>query len=102
MAMSFPSELREARENLELAQREKKRAERILARRTITSPIDGVVVNVHLDEGESVEEHSIMTIAKVDPLNVEVVLPESMYGLILVGTRAEATPLIRGGEKQLS
>jgi RND family efflux transporter MFP subunit len=96
------AELREARENLELAQLEKARAEGILARRTITSPIDGVVVNVLLDAGESVEEHSIMTIAEVDPLNVEVILPEDMYGLINVGTQGEVSPLIRGGEKQVS
>jgi len=93
------AELREARENLELAQLEKERAEGILARRTINSPIDGVVVNVLLDAGESVEEHSIMTIAEVDPLYVEVILPDDMYGLVSVGTQAEVTPLIRGGEK---
>jgi RND family efflux transporter MFP subunit len=94
------AELREARENLQLAQLEKERAEGILARRTINSPIDGVVVNVLLDAGESVEEHSIMTIAEVDPLKVEVILPDEMYGLINVGTQAEVTPLIRGGEKR--
>jgi len=92
------AELREARENLALAQLEKERAESVLARRTISSPVDGVVVEVLLDAGESVEEHSIMTIAEVDPLNVEVILPDNMYGLIDVGTQAEVTPRIRGGE----
>jgi len=96
------AELREARENLELAQLEKQRAEGILARRTIKSPIDGVVVNVLLDAGESVEEHSIMTIAEVDPLNVEVILPDDMYGLINVGTQGEVTPHIRDGEKRVT
>lgn len=96
------AELREARENLALAQLEKERAEGILARRTIKSPIDGVVVDILLDAGESVEEHSIMTIADVDPLNVEVILPEDMYGLINVGTQAEVTPRIRGGEKRVT
>jgi multidrug efflux pump subunit AcrA (membrane-fusion protein) len=96
------AELREARENLALAQLEKERAEGILARRTIKSPIDGVVVDILLDAGESVEEHSIMTIADVDPLNVEVILPEDMYGLINVGTQGEVTPHIRGGEKRVT
>ena len=95
------AELREARENLELAQLEKQRAEGILARRTIKSPIDGVVVNILLDAGESVEEHSIMTLAEVDPLNVEVILPDDMYGLINVGTQGEVTPHIRNGEKRV-
>ena len=96
------AELREARENLELAQLEKQRAEGILARRTIKSPIDGVVVNILLDAGESVEEHSIMTLAEVDPLNVEVILPDDMYGLINVGTQGEVTPHIRNGEKRVT
>lgn len=91
------AELREARERLQLAQLEKKRAGRILERRTISSPIDGVVINVLLYAGESVEEHPITTIAEVDPLNVEVILPENMYGLIQVGTQGEVSPLIRGG-----
>lgn len=96
------AELREARENLALAQLEKQRAEDILARRTIKSPIDGVVVNILLDAGESVEEHSIMTLAEVDPLNVEVILPDDMYGLINVGTLGEVTPHIRDGVKRVT
>ena len=96
------AELREARENLKLAQLEKDRAEGILARRTITSPIDGVVVDVLLEAVESVEEKSIRTIAEVDPLNVEVILPEDMYGLINIGTQGEVSPRIRGAEKQVT
>lgn len=92
------AELREANESFELAQLEKRRAEHILARRTIRSLIDGVVINILLDAGESVEERPIMTIAEVDPLNVEVILPQEMYGVVKVGTRAEVEPLIRGGE----
>ncbi|WP_279246607.1 efflux RND transporter periplasmic adaptor subunit [Candidatus Litorirhabdus singularis] len=96
------AELREAHDNLALAQLEKERAEGILARRTIKSPIDGVVVEILLDAGESVEENSIMKIADVNPLNVEVILSEDMYGLINVGTQGEVTPHIRGGEKRVT
>lgn len=93
------AELREARENYELAQLEKQRAEKIMERRTIRSLIDGVVVDVLVDAGESVEDRPVMIIAEVDPLNVEVILPEKMYGMVKVGTRAEVEPLIRGGGK---
>jgi RND family efflux transporter MFP subunit len=93
------AELREARENYELAQLEKQRAEKIMERRTIRSLIDGVVVDVLVDAGESVEDRPVMIIAEVDPLNVEVILPEKMYGMVKVGTRAEVEPLIQGGEK---
>jgi RND family efflux transporter MFP subunit len=96
------AELREARENHELAQLEQQRAEQILERRTVHSLIDGVVVNILLEAGESVEERPIMTIAEVNPLNVEVILPEEMYGQINVGTRAEVEPLIQGAEKRIT
>ena len=96
------AELREARENHELAQLEQQRAEQILERRTVRSLIDGVVVNILLEAGESVEERPIMTIAEVNPLNVEVILPEEMYGQINVGTRAEVEPLIQGAEKRIT
>jgi len=91
--------LQEAKSNYELAQLEQKRAEQILERRTIRSLIDGVVIKISVDAGESVEDRPIMTIAEVDPLNVEVILPENMYGSVNIGTRAEVIPLVKGGEK---
>jgi RND family efflux transporter MFP subunit len=60
--------------------------------RTITSPVDGVVVERHLGPGEYVGEGSIMKIARVDPLNVEVIVPSSLYGTITRGMKAEVRP----------
>jgi hypothetical protein len=37
-----------------------------------------------------------MTIAEVDPLNVEVILPDELFGSVQVGTPAEITPLLPG------
>jgi RND family efflux transporter MFP subunit len=96
------AELKEAKDNYALAKLEKQRAEQILERRTIHSLIDGVVVDVLVDPGELVDERPIMTIADVDPLNVEVILPDDMYGLVKVGTRAEIQPHINGAEKRIS
>ena len=93
------SELRNALENYELSQLEKKRAENYLARRTIYSTVDAVVVKTHLDPGESVKDRTILTLAQVDPLNVEIILPLSQYGKINVGDKATITPLVPGGEK---
>ena len=53
-----------------------------LEMKTIRSPVDGVVVKVDLTAGEYVGEKPIMTIAQIDPLNVEVVVPVSEYGTI--------------------
>jgi RND family efflux transporter MFP subunit len=89
------SELRVARENQEQAQLEVKRAEELLNMRTLRSPFNGVVVQRVLKAGEfatSNVKEPILKLAEVDPLNVEVVLPASMYGKIKLGDRAEVVP----------
>jgi len=96
------AELKEAKDNYALARLEKQRSEQILERRTIHSLIDGVVVDVLVEPGELVDDRPIMTIADVDPLNVEVILPDDMYGLVKVGTRAEIQPHINGADKRIS
>jgi RND family efflux transporter MFP subunit len=63
-----------------------------LEMRIIRSPVDGVVVKVDLSSGEYVGEKQIMTIAQIDPLNVEVVVPVSEYGTIKKGMMAEVRP----------
>jgi RND family efflux transporter MFP subunit len=93
------SELRSALENHQLSQLEQKRAENYFARRTIYSTVDAVVVKTHLNPGESVKDRTILTLAQVDPLNVEVILPLSQYGKIKTGDKATITPLVPGGEK---
>ncbi|MGH8679424.1 MAG: efflux RND transporter periplasmic adaptor subunit, partial [Burkholderiales bacterium] len=88
-------ELRRARENQNLAELEAQRAKEVLRLRTIVSPFTGVVVEVLLKPGEfgatSIKD-PIMRLAEIDPLNVEVILPVSMYGKIKVGQRATVMP----------
>jgi len=92
------TDLNNAKENMALTIIEKDRVEHMLNRRTIFSPIDGVVVELFLDKGESVvESKPIMSIAEIDPLNIEIVLPLEQFGLIKVGDFAEVTPIIPGG-----
>lgn len=71
-------QLREALERLEL--------------RTIKSPVQGIVVERHLGPGEYIGEGSIMRIARIDPLNVEVIVPVEHYGSIKKGMKAEVIP----------
>lgn len=88
-------QLRVARENLQLAALEVKRAEEVLALRSILSPVNGVVAQVMLGPGEltsSNQKDPIMSVLEVDPLNVEVVLPVSEFGKIKVGKTATVTP----------
>ncbi|MDX1654171.1 MAG: efflux RND transporter periplasmic adaptor subunit [Candidatus Competibacteraceae bacterium] len=84
-------ELRQARtrqriERLELAQ-----AEAALARRVLKSPIDGVVVERLVAPGESVEDRPLLHLARIDPLNVEVIAPVALFGTIRPGMAAEVS-----------
>ena len=63
-----------------------------LAMRTIRSPIQGVVVERSRAPGESVGADPILTIARIDLLNVEVIAPVERFGTIAKGMRVEVRP----------
>ena len=63
-----------------------------LEMRNIRSTVDGVVVKRELAAGDYVGEKPIVTIAQIDPLNVEVVVPVKRYGAIKRGEFAEVRP----------
>ncbi len=86
--------LNQARENYRLLQHELRRAEEVLAQRTIRSPVEGVVVAHTAFPGEFVYENPIMTIAQLDPLRVEVILPARMFGQFKPGDTATVHPEI--------
>ena len=71
--------------NLELAKTE-------LARRTIRSPIDGIVVDRYSMVGESVADRTIMKLAQIDPLQVELIAPTEYFGLIKKGMEVDIYP----------
>jgi RND family efflux transporter MFP subunit len=84
---------KEAELNWQVAQLEVMHQEELLKQRTILSPIDGVVVERTLSAGEYTNETKhILTIAQIDPLNVEVFVPISYYGQTVVGSQAEVFP----------
>lgn len=85
-------ELGEALEERRIAELELKRAEESLQTRTIRSPFDGVVVDVDVVPGESVEDKPLLRIARIDPLNVEVIAPVQMLGKITKGMTATVIP----------
>ena len=76
-----------------LAELELARSQRILQRRTILSPIDGVVTQRLLSSGEFVHPEShVVVLAKLDPLHVEAFLPVALYGRITEGMTAKVKP----------
>lgn len=88
-------QLRQARENQKLSVLEVNRSREVLAMRTIKSPFSGVVVEILQKPGEfsgSNIKDPILKLAEIDPLNVEVVLPVSLYGQVAVGSRGEVMP----------
>lgn len=85
-------EMDEAETTMKVARREFEEASRMLARRTIRSPLNGVVVERFLSPGERVEEKPIMKLAQIDPLNAEIYAPASRLRTIKVGDRAIIRP----------
>jgi RND family efflux transporter MFP subunit len=85
-------QLDQSRERKRLAQLELRQALEVLERHTIRSPVSGVVVQLYLAPGESVEEKPIMRLAQIDPLRVEVIVPVSYFGSINAGQQAIVMP----------
>ena len=75
-----------------IAQLELVEATQVLEMRTIVSPLDGVVVERLGAPGELIQESPIATLAQIDPLNVEVVLPVALFGSVAIGNVAEVVP----------
>lgn len=96
------SELVDARENLEVARLEHRQALLVLGRRSLRSPFNGVVVDRMQNPGDLAEsgtgKTSILKLAQVEPLRVEVVLPIEAYGKIKKQSAAEVTPEVIGGK----
>jgi RND family efflux transporter MFP subunit len=84
--------LNQVRENNRNAGKELGVANAQLGLRTIKSPIDGLVTDRFLSEGERVEERAILRVAAIDPLHVEVVLPAVLFGRVQPGQGATIRP----------
>jgi len=84
--------LEEAREAKQLTELEYREAIERLDEHTIYSPISGVVVERLKSPGEVVKEETIVVVAQIDPLRVEVILPAAAIGTVQPGMRAEVFP----------
>ena len=85
-------QLKNAREAQELARLELAKAQAILELRSMHSPINGVIVARHKVAGEFVEDQSILRIAQLHPLVVEVIVPGERFGTIKEGMLVEVVP----------
>ena len=65
--------LTKAEEDKRLAALEYARASAVLKRKTVRSPISGVVIARHKSTGEYIEDQAIITVAQLHPLRVDVI-----------------------------
>ncbi len=79
-------------ENHRLAKLQLEQAEAALSRRSIVSPVSGFVVERLMSPGEVVDEETILTVAQIDPLRVEVILPTHLFGAVAPGDSFEIVP----------
>jgi RND family efflux transporter MFP subunit len=92
-AKQAQAEVQSAATALRLAQVDLQHARGKLGQRTILSPIDGVVTERPLGPGEyAFDQGHVLTVAEIDPLNIEAFLPISLYGSIKIGEVGEIRP----------
>jgi RND family efflux transporter MFP subunit len=85
-------ELEKARENAKIAKVNLELAQALLALKTLKSPIDGIVVDLYTQAGESVVDRPIMKLAQINPLKVELIASTEYFGLIDQGMAVKIQP----------
>lgn len=85
-------QLQQALDRKRQAELEHKRALADLQRRTLVSPIDGVVVERLKEPGEHIDFEPVLKLAQLDPLRVDVFAPASIYGKVKAGMKANVIP----------
>ena len=82
--------IRRAQSDLDIAKREADRSQAQLDLKILKSPVNGVVTEIKLSPGEFIYETTpIMTIAQVDPLMIDLVVPSDRYHAVKVGMIGE-------------
>ena len=82
--------IEKAKDEQNIAQLETARSLAQYNLRLIRSPLNGVVSDVKLEPGEFIYETTpIVTLAQLDPLTVDLVLPNKLYGSVKIGEAVE-------------
>jgi multidrug resistance efflux pump len=85
--------LQKSRLDYKMAEVELAQAQARFDRRSVRSPVKGVVADLTIRPGEySYEQAPLMTIAEIDPLYVKLYLPVRDYRKIRVGTVGQVMP----------
>ncbi|MFK7890480.1 MAG: HlyD family efflux transporter periplasmic adaptor subunit [Granulosicoccus sp.] len=85
----FKTRLVQAEEIERVRALELEHAQALLDRRTVRSPMDGIVVQQHREAGEYVDGHGIVTVAQLHPLHIETFVDSEYIGGVAEGMAAE-------------
>lgn len=93
-AQSASMQKNEAQLSLRVAQLEYAQSQRLIAERTVRSPVSGIVTERAMSPGEyrANESSHILTIAQIDPLYVEVFAPIAQLKSVSIGDTAHVYP----------
>jgi len=80
---------------------EVERARASLNRREIRSPFSGTITEVYKAAGEYIDSDAIYQLAKLDPLNVEVIVPIDYLGMVETGMSAQISLDVPGFENNI-
>ena len=81
-----------AKEQKEILKLEHKRTVALLSMREIRTPIDGVIVDRYKSPGEYIDEEAVLKIVQINPLNVELIAPMSLFGKFTQGKEVIVKP----------
>lgn len=95
-------QVRQEQDNKTIAELEYHRAQMILQKRSIRSPVEGVIMERFKSVGEFVEDEPLVRVAQLNPLHVEVIVSVDYLGLIVPGMQADVTPSLTVNEKYLA
>lgn len=85
-------EYQQAKNNKKIAELEYEKAKKEVDRRTIRSPLNGVVVERYVSPGELVKDRPLLKLAQIDPLKIVVIVPAELFGSIILGSKALVLP----------
>lgn len=93
-AQSAAEERKAAAEDQRVARLEYVQAQRVIGQKTVRSPVNGIVTERRMAPGEyrGADATHILTIAQVDPLNVEVFAPIAQLDAVQVGDEVSIFP----------
>lgn len=99
-------EANELEAEYELARAARDEAQAVLMRRTVLSPIHGVVVKRLLSPGEQTAGSPVLRLATINPLHADITLRASAYGKLRSGmslrvSAGEGLPVLNGKVRQV-